>query len=64
MSRIEADRTVCEGIGMCEAQAHEYFEVGDEGSVDVLAEHVPEGDRAFVRAAVESCPVSALRLVD
>lgn len=64
MSRIEADRKVCEGIGMCEAQAHEYFEIGEDGAVDVLTAQVPDDDRVFVRAAVESCPVSALRLVD
>jgi ferredoxin len=64
VSLIEADRAACHGIGMCEAQAHEYFEVGEDGAVEVLTTEVPEHDRAFVRAAVESCPMSALRLVD
>ncbi|MER7555816.1 ferredoxin [Nocardioides sp. NPDC126508] len=62
MSAIEADKTVCEGIGMCEAQADDYFQVGDDGLVDVLNADVPESDRGYVRAAVDSCPVSALRL--
>jgi hypothetical protein len=36
VSAIEADKTVCEGIGMCEAQADNYFQIGDDGLVDVL----------------------------
>ncbi|MGV9824919.1 MULTISPECIES: ferredoxin [unclassified Gordonia (in: high G+C Gram-positive bacteria)] len=62
MSRIHADRTVCEGIGMCEAQADDYFEIGEDGLVHVRADEVAEADSAHVRAAVDSCPVSALRL--
>jgi ferredoxin len=62
VNRIEADKTLCEGIGMCEAQADDYFQVGDDGLVDVLTHEVPESDRGYVRAAIDSCPVSALRL--
>lgn len=64
MSRIGADTGLCEGIGMCETQADDYFRVGDDGVVEVLAEQVPEADRGYVRAAVDSCPVAALRLLD
>ncbi|ACY23366.1 hypothetical protein Gbro_4214 [Gordonia bronchialis DSM 43247] len=64
MSTIHVDRPACEGIGMCEAQAHEYFQIGDDGLVAVPNPDVPDSDRAHVRAAVDSCPVSALRIVD
>jgi ferredoxin len=47
---------------MCEAMAHEFFEVGDDGFVVVLDETPPEDQRGFVRAAIDSCPVSALSL--
>lgn len=63
MSTIEADKTVCEGIGMCEAQADTYFQIGDDGLVEVLLDQVPDPDRGYVKAAVDSCPVSALRLL-
>lgn len=62
MSAIEADKTVCEGIGMCEAQADTYFQIGDDGLVEVLVDEVPDSDRGYVRAAIDSCPVSALLL--
>lgn len=60
--RIIADRDVCEGLGMCEATAHEFFELGDDDTVHVLNETPDESQRAFVKAAVDACPVSALRL--
>ena len=64
MARIVVDRDRCEGLGMCEAMAHEFFEVGDEGSVTVLDENPSGEDVLDVKAAVESCPVSALSLAD
>ncbi len=45
---------------MCEAMAHEYFELDDEDTMTVLEESPPESDRAKVHAAVEACPVMAL----
>ncbi len=60
--RIEVDRDRCEGHGMCEAMAHEFFEVGEDGTVTVLDEQPGEQHRADLQAAVDSCPVLALSL--
>lgn len=60
--RIVVDRGRCEGLGMCESMAHEYFEVDDDDQVIVHDEHPPEQDRKMVAAAVASCPVLALTL--
>jgi ferredoxin len=62
--RIVADRSVCEGHGMCEATSHEYFELDDTATVTVINETPPEEDRDLVRAAVDACPVSALKLIE
>ena len=59
---IVVDRDRCEGLGMCEAMAHEFFEVGADGFVEVLDESPGEEHRSDVQAAVDSCPVLALRL--
>jgi ferredoxin len=59
--RINLDRGKCEGLGMCEAMAHEYFELDDD-TMTVLEESPPEEDRSKVHAAVEACPVMALSL--
>jgi ferredoxin len=62
--RIQVDRDKCEGLGMCEAMAHEYFEVDDDDMMTVLDATPPDGDRSKVHAAVEACPVLALSLHD
>ena len=62
--RIEVDRGRCEGLGMCEAMAHEFFELDDDDTMTVLVESPPESDRAKVHAAVQSCPALALSLQD
>jgi ferredoxin len=60
--RIVVDRDLCDGHGMCEAMAHEYFELDDDDQKTVLDEHPPESERAKVNAAVQSCPALALTL--
>ena len=62
--RIVVDRERCDGHGMCEAMAHEYFELDDDDQLVVLADSPPESDRAKVHAAVQSCPALALSLQD
>ena len=62
--RILVDRDKCEGLGMCEAMAHEFFEVDDDDTMTVLEESPPESERDTVHAAVEACPVMALTLAD
>lgn len=49
---------------MCEATSHEYFELDDTATVVVVNETPPEDDRDLVRAAVDACPVSALKLIE
>jgi ferredoxin len=60
--RINADRETCEGLGMCEAMAPDFFEVGEDGTVDVLDEQPGEEHRSDLAAAVDACPVLALSL--
>lgn len=62
--KIAVDRDLCDGHGMCEAMAHEYFELDDDEQLTILNEHPPEEDRAKVYAAVQSCPALALSLQD
>lgn len=62
--RIVADRTKCDGLGMCEAMAPDFFEVGDDGTVVVLDEHPGAEHRTDLAAAVDACPVLALTLRD
>lgn len=60
--RIVLDREKCEGLGMCEAMADDYFDLGDEEHVTVLDDEPDESERGHVNAAVQACPVMALKL--
>lgn len=61
--RIDLDWNRCEGHGMCEAAAPNFFSVDDEGQLTVLQEEVSDRDQADVHAAALGCPVAALKLV-
>ena len=60
--RIVVDRDLCEGHGMCESMAHEFFELDDDDVLQVLDETPGEEHRRELAAAAESCPVLALSL--
>ncbi len=62
--RVELDEAKCSGLGLCEAEAPEIFEVQDDGSLTILEENPAEEHRAACEAAVASCPTEALRLVE
>lgn len=62
--KIVVDRDLCDGHGMCEAMAPEYFELDDDEVLAITNANPPESDRAKVHAAVQSCPALALTLQD
>lgn len=60
--KIVADYDKCEGLGMCQSMAHDYFELDDDDNMHILNDSPPESERDHVNAAVQSCPVLALTL--
>jgi ferredoxin len=62
--RIVIDHNKCTGLGMCEAEAPDLFEVQEDGSLLVLIERPSADQRAELEAAVESCPTEALSIVE
>jgi len=62
--RIVVDRDLCDGHGMCEAMAHEFFELDDDDVMHLLEESPAESEREKVHAAVQACPALALSLQD
>jgi ferredoxin len=62
--RIVVDRDKCTGLGVCEAQAPDLFELQDDGSLLVFVEKPEEDQRAVLDAAVQSCPTEALSIVE
>jgi ferredoxin len=62
--KVEADREVCIGAGMCVMNAEEVFDQGDDGIVVVLEVEVPPEHADAAARAVAACPSGALRRVD
>ena len=64
MAVVKVDLAACQGYANCVVGADDYFDINDDGVVEVLRVEVPESERARVETAARSCPVSALWLVD
>ena len=63
--RIEVDRDLCQGHGVCESEAPEVFVVEKRATtVTVLNETPSESQRKAVEAAVKYCPTHALKIVE
>ncbi|WP_040339432.1 ferredoxin [Candidatus Blastococcus massiliensis] len=60
--RIVLDENKCSSLGMCESVAPDFFEVRDDGALELL-NPTPSGDqRALMEEAVAACPTSALSI--
>ena len=60
--KIVVDRDLCQGHGVCEAEAPDVFSVSKKGVLTVLEESPGEPRRAAVEQAVAFCPTKALRI--
>ena len=58
--KIEANRDVCIGAGMCVMNAEEVFDQGADGIVVVLEVEVPPEHADAAARAVAACPSGAL----
>ncbi|WP_041318939.1 ferredoxin [Mycolicibacter sinensis] len=55
----------CEGHGMCEATAPDFFTLDEDGYSSIGSDKVvPPGRERAVRLGVESCPVAALTVTE
>jgi len=62
--RIILDQSKCDGLGMCEAEAPDLFEVQDEGSLVIFDLTPGEDRRDEVEAACDACPTQALSIAE
>jgi ferredoxin len=66
--RVEIDRELCQGHGVCMDEAPELFLVieraRDYAQTSLLADPPPQDQRERAEAAVRGCPNRALKLVE
>ncbi len=61
--KIMLDTERCTGLGICESLAPDYFEIADDGSLQLLRTDLLDCDLKTVQKAVDECPTGALRIV-
>jgi ferredoxin len=61
--KIEVDYAKCQGLGICEGLAPDVFEVDENGDLILLMDQIDARSQVDVEAAVECCPMEALRLI-
>lgn len=62
--KINVDRSKCTALGNCEAVTPDFFEVNDDGELEILRYEVPADKQDEVERAVAACPMSALFLTE
>ncbi|WP_036490605.1 ferredoxin [Nocardioides sp. CF8] len=62
--KIVLDETKCSSLGMCESVAPDFFEVGDDGELNLLDVNPPADQRELIEEAVAACPTGALSIED
>ena len=60
--KVVVDFAKCTGLGICESVAPEFFEVNDEGALELLKEDITDDELQSVEEAVAGCPTEALRI--
>ena len=62
--KVVVDFDVCQGHGVCEAEAPEVFQVDEDGNLTVLLESPPESMRSQLEDAEKYCPQLAITIED
>jgi ferredoxin len=61
--KIEVDMSLCQNYGQCVFEAPRIFHLNDDDKLEHLAE-ANDDERDQVEAAVDVCPMQAIRIVD
>jgi ferredoxin len=62
MIKVEVDMTKCQHYGQCVFEAPDVFKLNDEDKLEYVAE-VEDSELDNVEAAVDICPMQAIRIV-
>ena len=62
MIKVEVDMTKCQHYGQCVFEAPDVFKLNDDDKLEYVAE-VEDSELDNVEAAVDICPMQAIRIV-
>ena len=58
--KVEVNKDICIGCGLCTNIAPDVFSMNDEGKAKAIDGEIAEKDQPLVEEAVNSCPISAI----
>lgn len=61
--KVEVNKDICIGCGLCTNVAQNVFSMNDEGRAQEIDGEIAEKDQPLVEEAVNSCPVSAIKII-
>ena len=61
--KVEVNKDICIGCGLCTNIAPDVFSMNDEGKAKAIDGEIAEKDQPLVEEAVNSCPVSAIKII-
>lgn len=63
MIKVEVDMSKCQHYGQCVFEAPNVFQLNSEDKLEYVAE-VDDSERSNVEAAIDVCPMQAIRFAD
>ncbi len=60
--RVTVNRSRCTGIGLCEANSPDVFEIGDDSLITLLGEEFDVGRRQELEEAAMNCPTQSITI--
>jgi ferredoxin len=63
MIKVEVDMSKCQHYGQCVFEAPNVFQLNSEDKLEYVAE-VDDSERSNVEAAIDVCPMQAIRFPD
>ena len=63
MIKIDVDRAKCQHYGQCVFEAPNVFELNNDDKLEYTAT-ADDSERANVEAAIDVCPMQAIRIVE
>lgn len=63
MIKVEVDMGLCQNYGQCVFEAPRIFKLNEDDKLEYLAE-AEDDERDQVEAAVDVCPMQAIRIVE
>ena len=61
--KVEVNKDICIGCGLCTNIAQNLFSMNDEGKAKAIDIEIKDKEQLLAEESVNSCPVSAIKII-